>query len=326
MTATIVHGAAQPKVVTGGTPVIAFSGPVAGGVILNPLTALDQGIAAAEPLFIDLTGPAALVETVTTMRIVPGQRFDVPAQPTCNVSVNAGTSGHKFSAAYWQPTPQFPPTPQTGTFPPSGPTGRTQVIPSYLYAQYNDDADVQAFVDAYNSMAQDYVDSFNDINLPIYTRANIQGALLDWVAEGLYGISRPTLSAGRNRYFGPFNTYLYNVLLLNQQKAVGAANVAATSDDTFKRIITWHFYKGDGKVFNVDWLKRRLQRFLIGVGGSAPNVDNTYNINVTFSGSQVNIALLQAAVFTESFILKEAIDSGALELPFQFTYSVTVTS
>jgi hypothetical protein len=55
-----------------------------------------------------------------------------------------------------------------------------------------------------------------------------------------------------------------------------------------------------------------------------PNVDNTYNIDVTFTGSQVNITLNDSATFTESTILKEAIDSGALELPFQFTYVVTV--
>ena len=39
-----------------------------------------------------------------------------------------------------------------------------KTIKSYLYFQYNDSEEVQAFVDAYNIMSQEYVDFFNSIS------------------------------------------------------------------------------------------------------------------------------------------------------------------
>jgi hypothetical protein len=97
-------------------------------------------------------------------------------------------------------------------------------------------------------------------------------------------------------------------------------------------------------------------RFLNGVNGTNYNIDSTYQVSVSFGlGNQVNITILSGirtvtggAVYNrfafnvtpfnqvtstfENFshielapILKEAIDAGALELPFQFTYVVNVT-
>lgn len=237
-----------------------------------------------------------------------------------------------------------------------GQTTVQTVIPSYLYQQYSDDDDLQAFTDAFNQYAQVYLDWFNQINLPVYTKATVAGALLDWVAEGLYGISRPALPSGKNQYLGPFNTFAYNVLPFNGHKFIGPVNYTATNDDTFKRIITWHFYKGDGKYFNVLWLKRRIVRFLNGLNGTAPNVDQTYQVSVSFGvGNQINIRLLvgirtvtggafynrylfNTAPFnslasnltpltpiTEAPILQAAINAGVLELPFQFVYVVTIS-
>ena len=137
-------------------------------------------------------------------------------------------------------------------------------------------------------------------------------------------MARPALSSGRNRDLGPYNTNMYNTLAYNQKKRVGAQNVTVTTDDLFKRIMTWRLYRGDGKVFNIQWLKRRIARFLTFPNGTSGNIDNTNNIHVTFgSGNQVNILL---PAVPNATILKEAIDSGAVELPFQFTYSVTVAS
>src|SRR5579859_3473841 len=94
-----------------------------------------------------------------------------------------------------------------------------EVIPSYLYVEYNDDEDLQAFVTAFNAIAQQYVDFFNQINLPIYTSSSISGALLDWVAQGIYGMTRPSLpGAGSTLIYGPFNTYAFNKLAFNQRK------------------------------------------------------------------------------------------------------------
>lgn len=352
MTGTVTIGrGASSKIALGGVPQVALFGPLGGGKITNPITAADQGLSVAEPLFLDLTGPAALGETPTTILLAPGQSLDVPVGDTVSVWVNAASTGHRFSAVTFQPLPSL--VPQTGSFPPVGSTTLTQTIRSYLYEQYKDDDDLQAFVAAFNGLAQQYVDWFTQVGLPVYTGDMIAGALLDWVAAGLYGMTRPALSSGRNRNLGPFNTYNLNGLGFNVIERLGPSNVVVTTDDIFKRILTWHFYKGDGKYFDVRWLKRRVMRFLIGVNGTAPPIPNTYQISVTFGvGNQINITLLNGlrtltggAIFNrfglntvpfnslrttfESFapladaaIFTEAVNSGALELPFQFNFVV----
>ena len=80
------------------------------------------------------------------------------------------------------------------------------LLPSYLYLQYQDDDNLQAFVDVYNSQAQEYLDWFYSISLPVYTSDTISGSLLDWVAQGLYGMPRPVLATGVNQNLGPYNT------------------------------------------------------------------------------------------------------------------------
>lgn len=236
-------------------------------------------------------------------------------------------------------------------------TPLTKTIPSYIYWQYADDDDIQAWIAAYNTNTQEYVDWFNSINLPIYTGAPISGAMLDWVAAGLYGLIRPVIGDGINVYEGPFNTYAFNTLAYNQQLKISEVTYAGASDDVFKRVITWHFFKGDGKVFNIRWLKRRIMRFLIGTNGTAPIIDQTYLVSVTFgTDGEVSIRLLtrktvitggsiyntfafneniplntinkQTTVIAPEFalarVLKDAIEQGVLETPFQFKFDVQV--
>lgn len=358
MTAPVsIYRGAASVVETGGQAVTAIYGPVQGGVIFNPATPDEQGIDVVEPLFVDIVRTAGIVETATTIPIQPGQSFYLPADQVNSVSVNAATSGHKFSVIAVQPKTPFPPTPNPGPrpFPPSGPTSLTKVIPSYLYKEYEDDDNLQAFVAAFNEYAQKYVDWFNEINLPIYTSPTITGDLLDWVAEGLYGIKRPTLPSGQNRNLGPYNTFAYNTLAYNEREVVGPDDYSATSDDIFKRIITWHFFKGDGKTFDIRWLKRRVIRFLFGENGTSFNIDQTYKVSVTFGvGNQVNINLSngvgkitggaiynrfafnsvaynkttsifqQFAPIPNAAIFKQAVLAGVLELPFQFEFVVNI--
>lgn len=344
------------EVAVGGTAVTIVFGPVAGGLISNPLLAEDQGIDVVEVLFVNVIDEAEAAEAGTTFALQPGQSYRIIPGQTTNVSVNALTSGHKFSGiVYQEPTP-YPPAPQPGNFPPSAPVTLTEIIPAYIYRQYADDEDLQAFVAAYNELAQEYLTWFATIGLPIYTQPQISGPLLDWVAAGLYGQIRPSLSSGRNRDLGPLNTYAYNTMTYNGRKTVGPQNLTVTTDDVFRRIITWNFYKGDGKVFNIRWLKRRIMRFLIGLNGTAPNIDQTYLVSITFGADR--IVSIRIAVGTRSVlggalynrfglnttpynsiltkfnpsptplplqsVLKEAIDSGALQLPFQFTFSVSI--
>ena len=71
----------------------------------------------------------------------------------------------------------------TATYLPTSNNTLQAIIPAYVYQQYADDDDIQAFNSAYNNTAQSYLNWFTGIELPIYTSSTINGALLDWVAR-----------------------------------------------------------------------------------------------------------------------------------------------
>jgi hypothetical protein len=288
-----------------------------GGIVINPPTADDQGIAIAESLWVNILGSATIGATNGTVELLPGQSFLVP--PLCNVWVIATTTGHQytsyFSSAYTVP---FPPTivpgqPGSGTgasiggfvsgqpFPPDGPTGLLLVIPSYLYQEYSDDDDLQGFVAAQNQCQQDYVDTFNGLNLPIYTGPVVSNALLDWVGTGLYGMSRPALSSGLPNQIGPLNTWGPNWLIpLNGLDQITPGDIVITNDDLYRRILTWHFYKADGNYFSTRWLKRRVWRFLYGQDGKSPEVVGNASIADT---EQISITIGVNRNITIRFVL-----------------------
>ncbi len=74
-----VYRAANTRVAIGGTSVVAIYAPLVGGFITNPASAADQGLGAAELLFVDYTGPAAAAVTGTTFALGPGETASVPA-------------------------------------------------------------------------------------------------------------------------------------------------------------------------------------------------------------------------------------------------------
>jgi hypothetical protein len=203
--------------------------------------------------------------------------------------VNAYTNGHRFTAIAIQPFTSF--SPYIGSFPPIGPTTLQNTIPSYLYKEYDDDQDLQAFVYAYNQISQTYLDWFNSINLPIYT--GLSAPLLDWVAEGLYGLARPTLYSYNFLTSGTFGRILFGRYTYGKFDVLeNITNVTVTSDDIYKRIITWHFYKGDGKNVSAPWMKRRVARFLYGING-ADYQQPASNISIMFTPSgQMTITIL----------------------------------
>jgi hypothetical protein len=83
---------------------------VAGITIANPFSAMDQGLSAAEPLFVDLTGPATCYVSATTIALQPGDSLTLPdidyagnvSQPLPNLArgawVCASSGGHRFTA------------------------------------------------------------------------------------------------------------------------------------------------------------------------------------------------------------------------------------
>ena len=200
----------------------------------------------------------------------------------------------------------------------------TKIIPSYLYWQYNDDEDLQSFVTAYNGLAQQYLDSVNALDMPIYTVQS--GALLDWFATGIYGYPRPVVQTGVFVNVGAYNTIPYDPLVVpyNANETTNNGTGYQLSDDEYKRYLTWCFYKGDGFVFNITWLKRRIKRFIQGVNGFAPAIDKTYEISVTFS-SAYHVLITINNTFADGdmiALIQEGISSGFLYLPFQYTYTV----
>ena len=213
-------------------------------------------------------------------------------------------------------------------FPPTGPTSLQTIIPSYLYQEYFDDDDLQAFVEAQNSLAQGYLDWFNSINLPIYTSPTIAGPLLDWVGAGLYGYPRPTLAFSNLRGYGQFNTWVINTLAFNAGGATGTSTVLEVTDEIYKRLLTWHFYKGDGRQFTIRWLKRRVGRFLSGTSGTAGKIDDLSQISVSFASGTpraVNLTISNGALDTTyAPILQAAILTGVLEMPFAYTCNVLI--
>lgn len=284
-----------------GESVVAAYGPLRGGYIYNPADPVDQGLSSVANLFVDITGPAAAQQTSTTSVITPGNVYSFPPGLTGAVWVNSQSVGHRFSGAIYQPWNDFKPS--VAPFPPAGLTSILSTLPQYLYEEYADDETLLGFVQAFNEIVQSYVDYYNALNLPVFTLQ--QGRLLDWVADGMYGFKRPALPQGVGRSFGPYNTSMFNTIGYNVYDLEGPSSFYATTDDVFKRILTWYTYKGDGKQFNVRWIKRRVERFLSGTDGGGGNSaagspstpqmyppDNTYEVGVTFgTDGQININL-----------------------------------
>lgn len=201
-----------------------------------------------------------------------------------------------------------------------------KVIPSYSFSQYADDEDIQAFITAYNQNAQQYIDWFAQISLPIYTGPMIVGNLLDWVGVGLYGVPRPTLAAGITKTIGPYNTYAYNTLGFNMSKVKSNVTVYIASDDIYKRVITWQHYKGDGFQFTITWLKRRIKRFIDGLNGTDPvSTNDLTDISVTVSGTAFAITIANSVLYSGAQAFAACISSQVLNLPFQFTFTVALT-
>jgi hypothetical protein len=102
--ATPVTGPATVTSPTPGTPVTAINVNQAGGYIVNPTLAVDQGLAAVEPLYVNQVTGATLVANGTTIALQPGQSYSVIPNTTTPVTVCAASPSHKFTAVEW-PTP-----------------------------------------------------------------------------------------------------------------------------------------------------------------------------------------------------------------------------
>jgi hypothetical protein len=214
----------------------------------------------------------------------------------------------------------------------------TTTFNAYLYQQYADDDDLQAFVDAYNQATQAYVTWFSSVSLPFYP--GLSGDLLNWVANGLYGMERPAVESQGTPAIGTLNTQLLDVAALNTFTPPVSSTYYALSDDVFQRILTWNLYKGDGNRFCIRWLKRRVMRFLIGANGLDPSPwypgflvgpENTSAIGVSIASGTVTVTIHQstlASLFTVTpqllTLFQQIFEAGILDLPAQYSYTVTL--
>lgn len=224
---------------------------------------------------------------------------------------------------------------------PTTPTSITQTIPSYLYFQYIDDQDLPSLISSYNNLTQEYVDWFNNVNLPVYT--GLEGGLLDWVGKGVYGISRPVFSTTTiNGIVGPIASVPYQGPSSgapdpNIANAISSTQIYATTtnfdtpDDVYKRVLTWFFYKGDGFDFSIPWFKRRIARFLYGINGTDISMPFTPDISVTFNDSTSPLPTCTIEISNSSSLgpiatyFEAAIETGVLASPFRFAYIVTLS-
>lgn len=222
---------------------------------------------------------------------------------------------------------------------------RTTTLNSYLYKEYEDDDDLQALVASYNDAMQNLVDWNNTVNLPYYP--GLSGGLLDWVAEGLYGSKRTSLASPVVPSIGAIDTFVMDSLVLGGGSPSSQIFYQLT-DDVFQRILTWNFYKGDGKRFSMRWLKRRIIRFLVGVNGVDPqpyNVDGSINTNFTIgaetttavgvviTSNNIVVSIDQSLLSLQTQLVANVISlfqlafqGGILELPARFGYVVNIVT
>lgn len=211
------------------------------------------------------------------------------------------------------------------TWPAESPVTVLRTIPAYAYVQYQSDDNITAFFDAYNIYAQAYVDWFNALDLPIYTKAPVEGALLDWVARGLYGIGRPGLPVSEGSpSIGPVNTFTPNELPLNGFVAGNPDTYISVNDDFFRRILTWKLYRGDGDFASPVWIKRRINRFLNGVDGSDVTDNTTYEVSVV--PTDVRKWTITVPNTTAGNIFKFGVEASVLTLPFQIEWTIDLAS
>lgn len=227
-------------------------------------------------------------------------------------------------------------------------------IKAYLYTQYMDDDNIQAFITAYNQLSNEIYQWMKNANLPIFTGNYSYGEQLKWIAKGIYSQDPPIIVTSKKVSRGPYNTLLFNQQPYNTRLVKTTSNQITVSDDVFKRIMTWNFYKGDGFNFTIPWLKRRIMRFLTGVNGTDVINDQQFNISVTFGDVEINVYIHQqytnitdgsmydqigynlqqfGQIDTEitmainlqfATVFKQAFDSGLMHMPFWSKVNVSV--
>jgi hypothetical protein len=225
----------------------------------------------------------------------------------------------------------------------------TEVVPTYVYGQYADDQNIQSFFAGVNTEGQGYIDWFYQTALSVYTSSAINGPLLDWIGQGIYGISRPSVSTLNSRSYGAYNTIAYSSLSYNTRKKTNSGTSQLASDDIYKRVLTWYVYLGDGRQMSIQWLRRRVARFLFGVNGSDVSANTFQQVSISRPPTGCSGAFGSAAYNTQAYntlksrktlaarsltigippgdvseAFQALVNEGYLALPFQVRFTVSI--
>ena len=223
------------------------------------------------------------------------------------------------------------------------------VVPAYLYAQYSDDANMQAFVGAFNGLAQGYLDWFNQNPLGVYTNPNMTGQFLDWVGTELYGIPRQVTGSESVSPVGYYGSSAYTELPYADLEVNYSGSSQAVSDDIYKRFLTWNLYLGDGKQMSIPWLIRRIARFLYGVNGADISASEFQNVVISipklspqgaygtdfYSGAYYSGLDADQQPAKHSYLITippsstanafaALVAAGIIQLPFQINFSISI--
>ncbi len=192
-------------------------------------------------------------------------------------------------------------------------------LPAYAYQEYADDPYFQAFVSAYNQISQGYLDWANQNPIPIYTDSNISGTMLDFVGVNLYGIYRPVTGQSSTSSLSAMNTFPMNTQAMDSQTLSTTGVASTVTDDLYKRTLTWILYRGDGKNFSLQWLRRRIARFLYGANGlDLSDIGLISTVHISIANSSIQI-IVPYTPFAQDFI--DIFSNGWLPVPFNLSFT-----
>lgn len=194
------------------------------------------------------------------------------------------------------------------------------IIYAYPYMQYADDPNIVAFFTAYNILAQTYLNWFNQTGLALYTNPVINGPLLDWIGQGIYGIARPVFATLVTHYSpAALNAFPRNTMAVNGSRYSQSGTSVVANDDYYKRVLTWATYIGNGRYFSIPNLRLRIARFLYGVNGTDVSLELAQNVQIEpVEGEPTLLSIsLPTSLSVQAQLFEQALAEGILAFPFQ---------
>lgn len=145
--------------------------------------------------------------------------------------------------------------------------------------------------------------------------------MLDFVGVNLYGVYRPISGQLSSvSMSSAMNTYPMNTQSMDSNDVIPpSGSVSPVIDDLYKRTLTWILYRGDGKNFSLQWLRRRIARFLYGANGSdLSDIGLISTVHISIANSSVNI-IVPYTPFAQDFI--DIFSNGWLPVPFNLSFT-----